>query len=353
MAASRKIVILTDGHYSAHAAKTAICVVRYRPEEVVAVLDRTLAGKTCGEVMKVGGEIPFVGSLAEAPEADTLLIGIAPPGGAIPDAWRPIVLEAIARKLTVVSGLHDFLCDDPEFSRAAAEHDVRLVDLRDNRERDVASGRPYDERCLRLHTVANDCSCGKMVTTVEVAEGLARAGVDAAFVATGQTGIMIAGDGCPIDRVIADFVSGAAEKLVLANQHHEVMVVEGQGSLYHPRYSGVTFGLLHGLKPDGLIYCYEMGRSAIDDLKHVVLPPHRHAIEFYERCAAVMHPCRVIGVAVNGQHFSDDEVAAEVDRVGRELGLPACDVIRQGPARLVEAVIALKNQKQKQTTLPT
>lgn len=122
-----------------------------------------------------------------------------------------------------------------------------------------------------------------------------------------------------------------------------MIVVEGQGSLYHPRYSGVTFGLLHGLKPDGLIYCYEMGREAIDDMKHVVLPSHRKAVEFYETCANVMHPCRVIGVAVNGQHFSDEEVAAECERVGKELGLPACDVIRQGPNKLVEAVIRLRN----------
>lgn len=344
MNSPRRMIILTDGHYSAHAAKTAICVVRYRPEEVVAVVDRQLAGRTCAEVMGVGGAIPFVRSLAEAPRANTLLIGIAPPGGKIPAHWRPMILEAISRKLTVVSGLHDFLNHDPEFCQAAAEHGVRLVDLRHNVEQDVASGRPFREGCLRLHTVANDCSCGKMVAAVEVVEGLKRAGVDAAFVATGQTGIMIAGDGCPIDRVISDFVGGAAEKLVLKNQHHEVVVVEGQGSLYHPRYSGVTFGLLHGLKPDGLIFCYEMGREVIDDLRHVRLPPHRKAIDFYEAAANIMHPCRVVGVAVNGQHFPDDAVAAECERVGRELELPACDVIRHGPEKLVEATLRLRRE---------
>ncbi len=338
------MIILTDGHYSAHAAKTAICVVRYKPDEVVAVLDRDLAGKTCEEVMGTGGEIPFVGSLAESPEANTLLIGIAPPGGKIPAAWRPIILEAIARKLTVISGLHDFLRDDVEFSRAAAEQGVQLVDLRHSDEHEVASGRPFSQDCLRIHTVANDCSCGKMVAAVEVALGLNRAGVDAAFVATGQTGIIVAGEGCAVDRVISDFVGGAAEKLVLNNQHHEVIVVEGQGSLYHPRYSGVTFGLLHGVKPDGLIFCYEMGRKTIDDIKHLSLPAHAKAIEFYETCANVMHPCRVIGVAVNGQRFPDDEVAAECRRVGQQLGLPTCDVIRHGPQKLVDAVKQLKRR---------
>ena len=341
------MIILTDGHYNPHAAKTAICVVRYRPEEVVAVLDRELAGKTCGGVMGVGGEIPIVGSLAEAPEANTLLIGIAPPGGKIPLAWRPIVLEGIARRMTIVSGLHDFLNHDPEFRQAAARRGVRLIDLRENDEYDVASGEPFRRQCLRIHTVANDCSCGKMVVSVEVAQGLSRAGVDAEFVATGQTGIMVAGGGCPVDRVISDFVSGAAEKLVLDNQHHEVIVVEGQGSLYHPRYSGVTFGLLHGLKPDGLIFCYEMGRKAIDDMRHVTLPPHKKAIEFYETCARVMHPCRVIGVAVNGQYFADEEVAGECERVAGELGLPTCDVIRHGPDKLVDAVVELKKELHK------
>ncbi len=342
MAAPRKMIILTDGHTDLHTAKTAICVIRYRPQEVVAVLDRESAGKTCQELIGVGGRIPVVASLAEAPEANTLLVGIAPPGGKIPEHWRPIVLEAIARKLSIVSGLHDFLKDDPEFARAAAEHGVRLVDLRDNDERDVARCEGFRKGCLRLHTVANDCSCGKMVVAVEVAEGLQRAGVDAAFVATGQTGIMVAGSGCAVDRVISDFVSGAAEKLILANEHHEAVVVEGQGSLFHPRYSGVTLGLLHGLMPDGLILCYEMGRKVIFGMETFALPPLRKVIDFCETAAGVMHPCRVIGVAVNGQRYCDDEVAAECERVGRELGLPTCDVIRHGPEKLVDAALKLK-----------
>ena len=181
-----------------------------------------------------------------------------------------------------------------------------------------------------------------MVTSVEVAAGLNRAGVDAAFVATGQTGILVAGGGCPIDRVISDFVSGAAEKLVLANQHHDVIVVEGQGSLFHPRYSCVTLGLLHGLMPDGLILCYKMGRQAFYGMESVPLPPLEKVVEFYEAAANIMHPCRVIGVAVNGQRFDDDAVAAECERVSRRLGLPACDVIRHGPERLVEAVLRLR-----------
>lgn len=340
------MVILTDGHNDLHTAKTARCVIRYRPGEVAAVLDRASAGKTCGEVMGLGGSIPVVGSLADAQGANTLLIGIAPPGGKIPVDWRPIVLEAIQRGMTVVSGLHDFLADDPEFCRAAEEHGARLIDLRSNDERDVASRQGIRPECLRLHTVANDCSCGKMVVAVELAEGLTRAGLDTAFVATGQTGIMVAGGGIPVDRVISDFVSGAAERLVVENQHHDAMVVEGQGSLTHPRYSGVTLGLLHGLMPDGLIYCYEMGRREVFGMEPMPLLPHRRVIDFYETAANLMHPCRVLGVAVNGQRFSDEEVAAECRRVEAELKLPTCDVIRHGPDKLVQAVLQWKSGRE-------
>ncbi len=342
MTSQRRIVIITDGFNDSHTAKTAICVLRYRPEEVVAVLDRQSAGKTCQEVFGTGGRIPCIASLADAPPANTFLIGIAPPGGKTPLHWRPMILDAIGRKMNIVSGLHEFLRDDPEFRQAAAQHGVELIDVRDNNERDVANLVGIREKCLRIHTIANDCSCGKMVTSVEVADGLNRVQVDAAFVATGQTGIMIAGSGCPVDRVISDFVSGAAEKLVLANQHHDVIVVEGQGSLFHPRYSCVTLGLLHGLMPDGLILCYEMGRTAVYGMENIPLPSLEKVIEFNEAAANIMHPCRVIGVAVNGHKFPADAVTAECDRVSQRLGLPACDVIRHGPEKLVDAVVELR-----------
>ena len=168
-----------------------------------------------------------------------------------------------------------------------------------------------------------------MTASVELAEGLKRAGVDAAFVATGQTGILVAGGGCPIDRVISDFVSGAAEKLVLANQHHAMIVVEGQGSLFHPRYSCVTLGLLHGILPDGLILCYAMGRQVCYGMESVALPALEKVVEFYEAAANIMHPCRVIGVAVNGHGFGDDAVAAECEQVSGAVG--AAGVRRDSP----------------------
>jgi uncharacterized NAD-dependent epimerase/dehydratase family protein len=340
----RRLVILVDGHHDAHTAKTAINVIRYKPEDVVAVLDRQAAGKTTQELFGVGGGIPVVGSLAEAPAANALLIGIAPPGGKIPPPWRAIILEAISRGLGVVSGLHELLRDDPEFVQAARRHGVELVDVRASDEHDVAGRQGIREGCLRIQTVANDCSLGKMVVAVEVVAGLKRRGVDAKFVATGQTGILIEGDGIAVDRVISDFVNGAAEKLVLANQHHEVIVIEGQGSLFHPRYSCVTLGLLHGAMPDGLILCYEMGRTVTYGMEEVPLASLEEVRDFYERAACIMHPCRAIGVAINGARFSDAEVAAERDRVRQRMGLPTCDVLRHGPDELVEAVLDLKRK---------
>ncbi len=192
------------------------------------------------------------------------------------------------------------------------------MDVRQNDEHDVAQRQGIREGCLRIHTVANDCSVGKMVAAVEITAGLKRKGVDAKFVATGQTGMLIEGDGCCVDRVISDFVNGAAEKLVLANQHHEAIVIEGQGSLFHPRYSCVTLGLLHGSMPDGLVVCYEMGRKTVGGMPEVPLASLEQVRDFYERAAGVMHPCRVIGVAINGNQFSDDEISREREQVSAD-----------------------------------
>lgn len=337
---TRRFVILTEGYTDPIVAKTASCVIRYRPEDVVALLDSTQTGRTSGDLLGVG-RVPIVGSLSAAPTATALLIGIANPGGKIPPLWRRIILEAIHRGLDVVCGLHDFLSDDPEFARAADERGVRLLDVRKNRFRQVATARGLREECLRVHTVGHDCSCGKMVTAVEVAQGLRHRGHDAKFCATGQTGIIVEGDGYPIDCMVADFVSGAAEQLVRDHQHHDVLVIEGQGSLVQPLYSGVTLALLHGCQPHGLILCYEVGRQRTLHLEHVPLPPLATVKHVCEVMANVRHPCRVIAIAMNSRNVSAEQAEQERQRVRQELGLPVCDVFRHGPDELVDAVLAL------------
>ncbi|MBI1368718.1 MAG: DUF1611 domain-containing protein [Planctomycetes bacterium] len=340
----RKLVILTEGASDPIGAKTAVCILRYRREQVVAVLDSTNAGRTTGDVLGVGGDLPMIASLDEAPDANTLLIGIATSGGKLPPQMRTTIMKAIERGWNIEAGLHQFLSDDVEFVAAAKRSGSTLRDVRKNSERDVSTRQGIDERCLRIATVGHDCSCGKMITSVEVTNDLVRRGVDAKFVATGQTGILVEGDGCPIDCVVADFVNGAAEKLVKANQHHQVMLIEGQGSLVQPRYSSVTLGLLHGSMPHGMIMCYEVGRTRVHNMTHIEIPPLELIIETYERMANLMHPSKVIAIAMNSRKCTDDEAAAERDRMKHRFGLPVCDPIRHGPGELVDAVLSLKAQ---------
>lgn len=341
---SRRLIILTEGHSEPITAKTAASVLRYKSSEVVALLDTTQVGKTAHQLLGVGGEIPVVGNLDAAPDATALMLGIAPPGGRIPDAWRSVILGAIDRGLDVVSGLHDFLSADAEFSKAAANKGVQLVDVRKNNERDVAKRENIREECLRIHTVGQDCSLGKMLVSLELSLALQKAGVDTKFVATGQTGILIEGDGAPIDCVVADFVSGAVEKLILANQHHDVLLIEGQGSLAHPRYSGVTLSLLHGCMPHGMIMCYEVGRKNVNGMEHISLHSLPKLIEVYETMANLMGPSKVIGVAMNSSFVSADEADREREKVRSELGLPVCDVIRHGSDELVQAIQKMSPQ---------
>jgi uncharacterized NAD-dependent epimerase/dehydratase family protein len=341
-AKQRRLVILTEGHTEPITGKTAACVVRYRPEEVVALLDSTQAGRTSGELLEAGGAIPVVAKLNDAPGANTLMIGIAPSGGRIPPAWRALILEAIQRGMDVVSGLHEFMSEIPEFAAAAAKSGSKIVDVRQNSEHDVSHRKGLREECLRLHTVGQDCSVGKMLVAVELTRALKAVGQDAKFIATGQTGIMIEGDGVAVDRVISDFVAGAIEKQILAHQHHEVLVVEGQGSLAHPKYSGVTLGLLHGCAPHGMIMCYEAARTAVHGMEYVPLKPLGQLCEVYETMANLVSPSKVIGVAINSRRLNDKQAAAERQRVRDELGLPACDVIRDGPDELLQAIVQMR-----------
>jgi uncharacterized NAD-dependent epimerase/dehydratase family protein len=341
---ARRLVILTEGRTNPVTAKTAACVIRYGHDEVVALLDSTQAGKTSEELLGIGGSIPVVARLAEVADANTLLVGIAMTGGKIPPDWRAIILEAIERGWDVVSGLHEFLCDDAEFAAAAATRGVRLVDVRKNDERDVATGEGFRADCLRIETVGQDCSCGKMVVSVEVARELSRRGRDAKFIATGQTGILIEGDGCPVDRVISDFLNGAVEKQVLANQQHEILVIEGQGFITHPRYSPVTLGLLHGGRPHGLILCYEAARPHLMGMPGVQLTPLAELRTLYESIGSAVFPTRVIGVGMNSRLLSPEEAERERKRVRAELGVPVCDVFRHGPGDLVDAVLALRHE---------
>jgi uncharacterized NAD-dependent epimerase/dehydratase family protein len=339
---TQRLVILTEGHTNPLSAKTATCVLRYGRSPTVALLDSQQLGKTAQQLLGVGGDVPIVGRLEDARGANTLMIGIAPTGGRIPGNWRSTILQAINSGMTVISGLHEFLCDDKEFSAAATHVGATLIDVRKNSERDVAQRKNIREACLRIHTVGQDCSVGKMLVAVELTRALQAQGHNAKFVATGQTGIMIEGDGCPVDCVVADFINGAVEKQILAQQHHEILLVEGQGSLTHPRYSSVTLGLLHGCIPHGMILCYEVGRPSVHGMPHIPLKSLAELRSIYEHSANIMFPSQVIGIAMNSRLQTAEAADQERDKVRREFGLPVCDVIRHGPGELVEAVLQLQ-----------
>lgn len=278
--------------------------------------------------------VDWMKSLAQA----ATVMGIAPPGGRIPDQWRAVLLEAIDKGMDILSGLHDFLSDDPELSAAAARRGTKITDVAEQ----LSSNRTrqgLNPDCLRVHTVGHDCSVGKMVVSLEITNGLKKRGVDAQFVATGQTGIMVSGAGLPLDCIVADFVAGGAEKLVLDNQHHEVILIEGQGSLVHPSYSGVTLGLLHGCLPHAMIMIFEAGpiQPWVDSIMY--RSRRCRAIrELFEIMASVHQPCPTIGIAMNGRRLNVDEAKKISQQVEDEMQLPVVDVLREGPERLVEAV---------------
>ena len=233
MERSRRLALLAEGRFTLLDAKTAVGMLRYRPDQVAAVVDATRAGQTAQACVGVGGSIPVVADLeaASARGADSLMIGVAPQGGELPEEWRRMVREAIARGWDVLSGLHVFLGDDPELSALAAERGVQLIDARrPPATRSVAARRAAVLESLVVLTVGSDCNVGKMTTALELVRGLKQRGVSAAFVATGQTGMFIADGGVAVDAVPSDFAAGAMERLVIeAAREAEVVVVEGQG----------------------------------------------------------------------------------------------------------------------------
>ena len=250
----------------------------------------------------------------------------------------------------MIAGLHAFLADDPELAAAAARSGARLHDVR----RPIVSRRVAARRTTRVPalvvlTVGSDCNVGKMTTALELQQGLLRRQVRASFVATGQTGILVADRGLPVDAVPADFVAGEIEHQVLeAAREADVVVVEGQGALHHPGYSGVTLGLLHGTAPKAMILCHQAGREnvrrpgATDDeaRSEPVIPPLPTLIDAYERAAAWVHPSRVIGIALNTWGLSEAEARRAVLRAAEETNVPATDPVRFGADPLVEAVLA-------------
>src|SRR5438105_855088 len=350
-----RVAILAEGQLARQTAKTAIGVVRYAPYPVVAVIDSTRAGTDAADAIGVGKGIPVVATVDEALArgATVVLIGTAAPGGRIAESYRAHLRQALESGATVWNGLHERVLADP-LLRAAAEHGGGKVwELREPPADLVIGG--HRERRAGTHvvlTIGSDAAVGKMTVALELVRALSRAGKRAAFVATGQTGIAIAGSGIAVDAVVSDFIAGAAERMVCdAAESADWVIVEGQGSLTHPGFSGVTLGLLHGSAPDALILCHHAARRTMKGYDSEGLPVHdlRALVQIYEDAAAWRHPpgyprARVVAIALNtGDALGSDDWAASALRdAALATKLVAADPIREGEAgadRLARALM--------------
>jgi uncharacterized NAD-dependent epimerase/dehydratase family protein len=359
----RRLAILAEGSFTPLDGKTAVGVLRYRPDEVAAVIDSTRVGRSAGDCVGVGGLIPVVAGVTDAAAlgADSLLIGIAPQGGELPVAWRTTVRAALVRGWDVLSGLHTFLGDDSELAALARERGAKLIDVRRPPARHpVAAARASRLDALVVLTVGSDCNVGKMTTALELRHALEARGVRAAFVATGQTGIFVADQGVAVDAVPADFVAGVVEEMVIqAARSADVVVVEGQGALRHPGYSGVTLSLLHGAAPSVLVLCHPSERETLrapggkppaPEDSRPVIPPLAEIAREYEAAAAWVHPARVIGVALNTLGLDDGAARRAVDEAVRQTRLPVTDPIRYGADPLALPVITALQARRRHAT---
>jgi uncharacterized NAD-dependent epimerase/dehydratase family protein len=335
----RRILILAEGYsHDAHYGKTMRGIVRYGPDPVVAILDSPRSGESYEG-------IPIVGTVEDAiPYLPTVaIVGVATQGGRFPAAWRELLKQCITAGLDVESGLHEFMADDPELSELAARAGVELRDLRrPPDDLNVPTGRNLELDAKVVLTVGSDCAIGKKTVAVELDLEARRRGLASVFVPTGQTGIVIAGWGIAVDAVIADFLAGAAERLVVegAERGGELLFVEGQGSIVHPMYSGVTLGLVHGAAPHLLVLCHLAGATEIEGCPGHPIPPLRELVQLYERSSLPRRPAEVACVALNtSQIESDEEARAEIASVEAETGLPTDDPVRFGSGRLLGVLL--------------
>ncbi|WP_045388734.1 N-acetyltransferase DgcN [Falsirhodobacter sp. alg1] len=282
-------------------------------------------------------------SLAEAKAAGikTLVIGVANRGGVISPAWKKILVEALEQGFDIASGLHNLLRDEPDLVAAAKAngrtlHDVRVPSV----QYPIANGKKRIGK--RMLAVGTDCSIGKMYTALCVEKEMRARGMAADFRATGQTGILITGGGVPLDAVIADFMAGSIEYLTPDNDADHWDLIEGQGSLYHVSYSGVTLALIHGGQPDALIVCHEPTRDHMRGLPEYKLPTIAAVRDTALALARVANPdCVVAGYSINTQHMNEEDAKAYIAKVEAELGLPATDPYRFGAGKLVDALAGL------------
>jgi uncharacterized NAD-dependent epimerase/dehydratase family protein len=338
----RRLLILAEGKSAdPHYGKTARGVLRYRREQVVAILDSERAGE-------IQDGVPVVGSVNDALcfNPTTALVGVATQGGRFPPAWRELLKSCIAKGLDLENGLHEFISDDGELVDLARRYGVELRDLRKPPEGlNVPTGENLELAAQIVLTVGSDCAIGKMTVALELDAEARRRGLESLFVPTGQTGIAIAGWGISVDAVVSDFLAGAAEQLVVEGYRRggRMLFVEGQGSLTHPAYSGVTLGLIHGSAPHAFVLCHKAGATEVEGYPGHPLPSLPELIDLHERISLTRRRGRVVALALNTSELDDESARATIMELEAQTGRIADDPVRFGAARLVDAVVSFLN----------
>jgi uncharacterized NAD-dependent epimerase/dehydratase family protein len=337
---ARRLLILGEGFsHDPHYGKTMRGIISYGPDPVVAIVDSKRPGAD-------HHGIPIVATVDDALqyEPTVAVVGVATQGGRFPPAWRDLLKAAIAAGLDVESGLHEFISDDPELVELAHTHGVELRDLRKPPQGlNVPTGANLEVDAKIVLTVGSDCAIGKKTVAVELDREARRRGLKSVFVPTGQTGVAIAGWGIAVDAVVSDFLAGAAEQLVVegARRGGKLLFVEGQGSLVHPLYSGVTLGLVHGSTPHAFVLCHRAGTTEIEGCPGHQIPPLAELVELHERISLPARKAKVACVAVNTADLADDDAArAAIEEVAASTLLPTDDPVRFGAQDLLDALLA-------------
>ena len=339
-----KIAILLHNGIQGSSGKTGLSLLRYSKAEIVAVIDHQCSGKSLPELTKIPGDIPIVGSVLEAIafEPEILVIGIAPSGGALPDEWFGEIKQAVSSGLSIVNGLHTSLTNHPEI-QPLLRHTQWIWDVRQEPQGlTIASGKARTLACRRVLTVGTDMAIGKMSTSLELNITAQRRGINSKFLATGQAGLMISGDGIALDAVRVDFAAGAVEQMIIKfGNTHDLLIVEGQGSLLHPG-STATLPLLRGTQPTDLILVHRADQTHIRNHPNVLIPPLPIVVQLYEMvtaAAGALQPARVAGIAMNTFHLDEVTAKEAIAQVETETGLPCTDPVRFGADILLDAIM--------------
>jgi uncharacterized NAD-dependent epimerase/dehydratase family protein len=341
---SHRLAILLHEGITGVQGKTGLTLLRYSPAQVVCAIDRSVAGQSLPILTGINRDVPIVDSIAAALvyQPDVLAIGIAPSGGMIPESWIGELQVAVTAGLSIVNGLHTPLAHHPQLA-GLLQQNQWIWDVRQEPAGlKIGTGAAKSLLCKRVLMVGTDMAIGKMSAALELQRTCERRGVQAKFIATGQAGMMISGDGVALDAVKVDYAAGAIEQAVMRHGNdYDLLLVEGQGSLLHPG-STATLPLIRGSQPTHLILLHKIGQETIRNCPDVKIPPLAEVVRLYEavaNCAGAFGPIQVVAIALNGGNLPDDVVKAEIDRVTAMTGLPCTDAVRFGADVLLDAIL--------------